>query len=107
MVASVPELTSLSISIEGTMRTNRFGEFDFAFGGRAEAGAAFESLGDGLYDFGVAVAEEKRSPGTDVVNVLIAIGIIDAGTLASDDEARGSAYAAPGADRGVHASGYG
>ncbi len=39
MVASVPEFTSRTISMEGHGVANGLGQFDLALGGRAEAGA--------------------------------------------------------------------
>ena len=48
--------------MEGDHVADGFSEFDFLFGGSAEAGAAREGRFDGGEDFGVAMAEEERSP---------------------------------------------
>ena len=53
----------------------------------------------------MTMAEEERSPGTDVVDVFIAIGVEDVGALASDDEGRCAADSSPSAYRGVDAAG--
>ena len=59
-----------------------FGQPDFSFRGDAEARPAFEGLGHGLNDLRVSVAEDQGSPGQDVVDVFVAIGVGDAGAFA-------------------------
>ena len=107
MVASVPEFTSRTISMEGIICADRFGEFDLLFGGRAEAGAARDGVVQGVEDDGMPMAQNERSPGTDVVDVFVAVGIEDVGAFAAFDEGRRAADAALGAHRGVNAAGNG
>ena len=84
-----------------------FGEFDLLFGGRAEAGAARDGEVQGVEDDGMPVTQNQRSPGADVIDIFVAVGIENVGALAALDEGRSAAYAAIGADRGVDAARYG
>ena len=107
MVASVPELTRRTISMEGTASADGLGQLDFALGGRAEAGAACQRLLDRRDDLGMAVAQEQRPPGADVVDVLVAVGVPDVRALAAHDEGRRAAHAAERPHRRIHAAGDG
>ena len=51
------------------------------------------------------VAEDVRAPGADVVDVGLAIDVLDAAALGAADEERLAADVAEGADRGVDAAG--
>ena len=53
----------------------------------------------------VAVAQDHRAPGADVVDVLLAVGVPHVGPLGAGDEARRAAYGAKGAHGRVHAAG--
>ncbi len=55
----------------------------------------------------MAMAEDQRPPGADVVDVLVAIGIEDVGAFAALDEGRSAADAAIGAHGRVYAAGDG
>ena len=89
MAASVPELTSRSNSMEGTALVDEPGKLDLGLGGSAEGGAAGDSLLDGPNDGGMGVAEDQRPPGTDVVDVLVAVDVPDVGAEAPLDEGAG------------------
>jgi len=54
----------------------------------------------------VAVTEKEGAPGTDIIDVFVAVGVEDVGALATSDEGRVAADAAAGADGGVDAAGY-
>ncbi len=84
-----------------------FGEFDLLLGGRAEAGATRDGEVQGVENDGMPVAQNERSPGADVIDVLVAVGIEDVGAFAALDEGRSAADAAIGAHRGVDAARYG
>ena len=62
------------------------GELDFGFGGRAETGADVERSVDGGEDLGMAVAEQQRAPGADVVDVLVAVDVEEVRAFAAGDE---------------------
>ena len=62
-------------------------------------------MNDGVDHVGHGVAENERSPGADVVDVLVAVGVPDIGTFAAHQERRIAAHRAKGPDRRVHASG--
>ena len=83
---------------------DHLGQFDFALGGRAEAGADLQHLARSLQCTGKAVAQNQRPPGAHVVDVLVAVDVEDARALAARDEARRSADAAKRADRRIHAA---
>jgi hypothetical protein len=53
------------------------------------------------------MAEDQRAPGTDVVEVGLAVGIPDARAFAARKEARRAAYRAEGADGRIDAAGNG
>ena len=48
--------------------------------------------------------QQERSPGTDVVDIRISVGVEDARALAALDKSRDSAHAAKGPDGGIHAA---
>src|SRR5579883_2755853 len=102
MVASVPELTRRTISIDGT--ADRLGELDFLRGGSAEAGADGESAFERGEDFRVPVSQQQRAPRADVIDVFAAIGIENVGAFAARDEGRVAADAAAGTDGRIDAA---
>ena len=85
-------------------REHEFGEVGFRRRGRSEAGAVAQGCAQGLDDHGCGVAENQRSPGADVVDVLVAIGVEDVGGLAAHHKRRISAHRAKGTHRGVDAA---
>jgi hypothetical protein len=53
------------------------------------------------------MAEEEGSPGADVVDVFVIVGVEEVGSFAAGNEAGGASYSSPSADGGVDASGDG
>src|SRR5215470_17072812 len=51
--------------------------FEFEFGGDAEAGAALRLVRNRRGNRGMRVAEEHGAPGADVVEQLVAVGIVE------------------------------
>src|SRR5207248_373886 len=49
-----------------------------------------------------AMPEQKRPPGTHVVDVGVSVGVDNARALAAFDESRNAAHAAKGANGGIH-----
>ena len=62
---------------------DQLGQFDFALGGRAEAGAGFEHLAQRVDHRRRAMAQQQRSPGADVIDVRVAVDVEDARALAA------------------------
>src|SRR5690606_28686056 len=60
---------------------NRFGDFDFSFGGGAEGQAVNGGFLYGANDFRVCVAKDGGAPGTDVVDVFDVVGVPYVGAL--------------------------
>ncbi len=83
----------------------QLGEIRFGGSGRSEAGAIARRRDHGLDDGGRGVPENERTPGADVVHILVAVGIPNVRTLAAHDVQRVAAHRAKSAHRGVHASG--
>ena len=54
----------------------------------------------------MGVAEDEWPPGTDVVNILLAVDIIESGTSTPVDEARPSTHGAKGPSRTIDPTGY-
>ena len=105
MVASVPEFTSRTISMEGTASQIASASSISCSGGRAEAGADFERALQRRQNLGMAVAQQQRAPRADVVDVLVAVDVEDVAALAARDEERIAAHAAKGAHRRIDAAG--
>ena len=105
MVASVPELTSRTISIEGNISRTVSASSISCSVGAPKLVPRRHGLVQRVQNRGMAVAENERSPGADVVDVLVAIGIEDVRAFAAFDEGRSPADAAIGADGRVHAAG--
>ncbi|CFO07559.1 Uncharacterised protein [Bordetella pertussis] len=82
-----------------------FGQLHLGFGGRAERQAVDGRFLHGAHDFGMGMAQDGRAPGTDIVDVLLALGVPDVGALRALDEARGPAYGAEGAHGRIDAAG--
>ena len=84
---------------------NGLRQFDFPLGGSAETGSDGERAFDGRENRGVAMAEQQRTPGADVIDVLVAIDVEDVRPLAARDENGVAADAAESADGGIDAAG--
>jgi len=82
-----------------------FGELDLGLGGSAEAGSDAERALQGREDFGMAVAQEQGAPGADVIDILVAIHVEDAGAFAAGDKGRIAAHGPEGAHRRIDAAG--
>ncbi len=80
--------------MDGTHSLDQFGQLDFAFGGRAEAGADLQHLAQSVCHDWRAVAQDQRAPGQDVVDVLVAVDVEDLRSFAASDERRRAAHAA-------------
>ena len=81
------------------------GHLDLARVRNAEADAMRRGLADGVDNHGGRMAQDRGAPCADVIEVLIAIDIPDAGVLSALHEERLAAYAAEGADGGIDAAG--
>ena len=82
-----------------------FGQFHLTFGGRAKAEAVQGGFLNGFEHGGVAVAQDHRAPGADVVDVLLPIGVPKMGALGALHKTRCAADGAKGAHRRVHTPG--
>ena len=104
MVASVPELTKRTSSIDGMSSVTRRASSRLELGGRAEATSRPRRRVDRRDDLRVRVAEDHRPPGADVVDEAAAVGGHDvrAGGLLEED--RLAADAAKCAHRRVDAA---
>src|SRR5262249_21581343 len=75
---------------------DELGELRLGLGGGAEGHAAAHRLLDGADDARVGVAEDQRPPRADVVEVLVAVEVVEVRPVAAGDEQR---LAADGAER--------
>ncbi len=85
----------------------QFGHVDLDVGRCAEREPEFGFLLHRADHVGVRMAEDRRTPGADVIDVFAAIDIPDSATFCAGDEARRAADGAEGAYGRVHASGNG
>src|SRR5438045_7056516 len=60
----------------------------FSLGRRAKAKAALAGLHNCLHHFGMGMSQDHRPPGLDVIEVTIAVHIIEIRSLGSADEDR-------------------
>ena len=65
----------------GTQFDQQLGEFDLGFGRRTERQSTRGGLLDGGHDVWIGMTEDQRPPGTDVVEIALAIRIPDTGAL--------------------------
>ena len=72
---------------------------------RTEGQAACGGLLNRLHDLRVRVAQNRRAPGADQVNVLVSVRVVQVGALSLRGEGGGAAHGVEGAHRGVHATG--
>ena len=82
-----------------------FGNHDFALGGRAKRQPAQGRFAHGFNHFGMGVADNRRPPRADVVNIARAVGIPHIGALGLLDETRHAADTAEGAHGRIDAAG--
>ena len=106
IVASVPELTSRTFSIDGTASIISSASSFSAKRGRAEAGAPAQGRLQGRHDGRVTVAEDHRSPGADVVEVAVAVDVEQIGPRGAVEEDRLAADAAERPGGAVHSAGH-
>ena len=104
-MASVPELTSRTISIDGTACTIISASSISPAVGAPNEKPARGGLLHRLDDVTVPVPEDHRPPGADTVDVLEIVDVEDARTLRGLDEQRRAAHAAKRPHRRVHAAG--
>jgi hypothetical protein len=76
--------------------TEFFGQFDFQGSGRAEAGAAVGGLLYGGEDFRVGMAQDHRAPREHIVDVSVAIDVVEAAAFGAFDEGWRAAHSAEG-----------
>src|SRR5437660_4687936 len=67
-------------------RTDQFRHGDFEWVGYSETGAVLRCVLDCLDDFRMRMAQYRRSPGADVVNIIIAINVPDVCAFGFVDE---------------------
>ena len=84
---------------------NQLGKLRLPFGGSAEAGTAMQSFLDGPDHARMGMAEDERPPRTDVIEVTIAVDVVEIRPFAAGNEDRLAADAAKGAGRTVDAAG--
>ena len=83
IVASVPDDTRRTISIDGTRSQMQLGQLDLGSVRRAEAGAACAAAASTASTHArVGVAEDQRPPRADVVEVAVAVDVVEVGALA-------------------------
>ena len=105
MHASVPELVMRTFCTLGTSAQISFAIVDFKRIGNAEAGAVVGGGLDGGNDFRMRVAENRRPPGADVINVFVAVHVPDVRAFGLVDEKRLAADGAKRAHRRIDAAG--
>ncbi len=81
------------------------GEIGLRCRGGAEAGRVARGALNGFDNRRERVAQNHRSPGAEVVDVAIAVGVVEGCALGALDEGRRAADGAKGADRRVDAAG--
>ena len=89
----------------GVALADEFCEFGLPGRRCAEGQTVPDRVPDGGQDARVAVAEQVRPPGHDVVDVPVAVGVIDLAAFAPGDEQRVHADGAKSADRRVDPAG--
>ena len=104
MVASVPEFTRRTISIDGTAREISSASSTSRSVGAPKLVPIFEHLAQRLDHRRRAMPQQQRSPGADVVDVRIAVDVENARAFAARDETGRAADAAKRAHRRIHAA---
>jgi hypothetical protein len=103
MVASVPDDTRRTCSSDGTS-DDFFRHLDLGFGRRAERQAARGRILHRLHHVRMGVADDRRAPRTDVVDITLAVRIPEVRAFGAGDEARRAAHRTEGAHRRVDAA---
>ncbi len=70
----------------------------------SEAGSVARCADDGVEDIRLGMAENKRSPGSDVVDVFVFVRVPDVRTFAAHDEWRVATHGSKRAHRRIHAA---
>ena len=104
MVASVPELTSRTISIEGTASRMASASSTSCGVGAPKLVPMASAFSMRRENLRMAVPQQQRSPGADVIDVLVAVDVEKVRALAARDEGRIPADAAERAHRRVDAA---
>src|SRR5262249_33426973 len=84
---------------------DQLGEVRLALSRGAEAGALVQCVLDGPHDPWMAVAQDERAPRADIIEIGIAVEIVEVSALAASDEDRLAPDAAEGPGRTVHPTG--
>src|SRR5690606_27390336 len=84
---------------------NAFGHFDFQQGGGSEGTGPFRTAFDRINNLFPCVSENHRPPGSDKVDIPVAIFVEKVAPLGFLDKARCSADTLEGTNRGVDAAG--
>ena len=80
---------------------DQLGQLYLASGGSTEAGADFQDLSQRVDQKLRPVAQDQRSPGADVIDVLVVVDVVEPGAFAARDEGRRTADAAKRPNGGV------
>ena len=83
---------------------NEFGQIGLDEGRCAVARAPFGGFLEGFDDAGMGVADDHGTPGSDVVDILVAVDVGDGTALGPGDKRRRAADTAVGTDRAVDAA---
>ena len=78
-----------------------FGQLDLALGRRAKREAVERGFLHGFEYGGVAMAQDHGAPGADVVDVFLAVGVPEIGTLGTLHKTGRTAHGAESAHRGI------
>ncbi len=89
----------------GDRLDDHLGQLGFRFVRRAEAGPFRQSAFDGGDDLGVAVAQDQRPPGADVIEQPVPVDVDEERALSPVDEERLSPDGAERAGRAIHPAG--
>ena len=81
-------------------------QFHFLFHRSSKAGPTPGSSFKNSYDCRVGVAQHQRTPGAEVVDVLVSVYVHDTGAASGGDERRRAGDGAEGPYRAVHATGH-
>ena len=105
IAASVPDETNRTFSIDGTAATTALGDLDLAHRRCAEARSQLQRLDDRRVDPGMGMAQDHRAPRADVVDVLVAVDVVEVGAWRPGHERRLAADGTERPRRAVHAPG--
>jgi len=100
-----PRIDEAQLPQRRDQRTDLLGQHVFPGGRRPEARSQRRCFGDGLHDGGMRMSGEERAPGEHVVDVPVAVLVVEPRLLAARDEQRVAGDSAERAHRRVHAAG--